>query len=656
MTSENYTTETIKDVFIEMPGYREIKGGSKFIVTYEGDWPAEMQGAFEYAVKTWEEVLPMSLPINITARIGAIRGSGTILSKVTFETMDYNRQFTGVLSSPNSMVKAILLQEYHTGFQTQFHDEIEDTSIFDNADMTIEYNINVIDQMDFSLDGNPDMDKYDFVTVALRDIAIGLGFTSTFTANVSQSKLNITGKRLIPFASHIMYSLGTSDPYIAFQNATKGSVRVDLGSSLTPLNVYAPKTWVNGKSLRFLIDGDDPISRLLTHDFGKGYVMRNLSGIDWNELFQKALDWQVLIPSGQEKSGYVHPTGTSEDILPYKGTVSLTFSDTGSNSNEIADKTSVDGQYTYPISTDSQYPGDQVNPMSIDEELPSTQFCKKYNNFSPSGPSSGISLSVLKKDGSWDCIYTTPLHNMPIVLNMEDLKLHYDHSEYARGTSGGLRYRLTKCKKVFDNLYGARYGYDTKYFTRDFVPQKAYIKYDSKTSGVKSSNTRGISTDDWFIDVNVGIANIEGTTKVIVEQLEEGEVLPFQYEVKDFRKGYFTANLDRECDTQITVICYNENGYSRSNTVPIPAIGYSSPMSLSLSNKGGYIQITGLDNYSNYSDISYTIQNLSTGLMPVQNASLPGNQIGISNLPDGIYSIAVYQDNNQIDVFKFIKK
>lgn len=74
VSGENYVTEVFKDVFVEMPEYREISSGSKIVVTYEGV-SAEMQGAFEYAVKIWEEVLPMTLPINITVNTARIRGS-----------------------------------------------------------------------------------------------------------------------------------------------------------------------------------------------------------------------------------------------------------------------------------------------------------------------------------------------------------------------------------------------------------------------------------------------------------------------------------------------------------------------------------------------------------------------------------------------------
>lgn len=74
ISCDNYASEALKNVFVEMPDYREVSSGSKFVVTYESGVPAELQGAFEHAVKIWEEVLPMTLPIHITVKTGSIRG------------------------------------------------------------------------------------------------------------------------------------------------------------------------------------------------------------------------------------------------------------------------------------------------------------------------------------------------------------------------------------------------------------------------------------------------------------------------------------------------------------------------------------------------------------------------------------------------------
>ena len=41
ISCENYANEAFKGVFIEMPNYRQVNSGAKFIVTYEGNCPEE---------------------------------------------------------------------------------------------------------------------------------------------------------------------------------------------------------------------------------------------------------------------------------------------------------------------------------------------------------------------------------------------------------------------------------------------------------------------------------------------------------------------------------------------------------------------------------------------------------------------------------------
>lgn len=51
----------------DLPIVRKVNGGTVFRITYIGNWTNDMKGAFEYACKIWEEQLPQTLPINITA-------------------------------------------------------------------------------------------------------------------------------------------------------------------------------------------------------------------------------------------------------------------------------------------------------------------------------------------------------------------------------------------------------------------------------------------------------------------------------------------------------------------------------------------------------------------------------------------------------------
>lgn len=146
-----------------------------------------MKGAFEYACKIWEEPLPNTLPINIHAKIGKIRGSGNgkLLSRV--QPTSYN--LDNLNDNLSSRIKYVILAEYNTGSIVTFGDSIKHEDFFNKPDITITYNIDYLDE--FSLENTPE-NKYDFVTVVLRDIAKGLSFISGFTANSSTYRVSIS--------------------------------------------------------------------------------------------------------------------------------------------------------------------------------------------------------------------------------------------------------------------------------------------------------------------------------------------------------------------------------------------------------------------------------------------------------------------------------
>lgn len=651
ITNENYANEVFKGVNIVLPNYRQINSGSKLVVTYEGDWPEEMVGAFEYAAKLWEEVLPLTLPIKITAKLEPIRGSRKTISKVGLYTYDFNGNCVSMYASPLSMIKSVLLKEYHSTQQHRFNDEISDVSILDSEDMTITYNQNMIGEFSFSLDGEADLNKYDFVTIAMRDIAIGLGFTTRFTANAATQEMNITGGRLTPFETHVYGSIGSNDPKTAYVNATKGSLAVTVGAgNSNKYSMYAPSPWENGVSLRYFIpDTSNPITRLLTYDFGKGYIVRDLSGIDWDNFFTKALDWRRELATGAT-SGGISQSGTSRDVIAYRGTISLSFP------NRIAQKlNTVDLGHSSDINVSRS----RNRANSSNDYVSTDDYCTRFNLFSPQGAmGNAVSLSVLLKNGEWDCIKIIPEANPSITLNVQELQLNYDENQYARGTTGGLRYRLTQCTTHPDFLAGGVYkDYAVKYFTRDFTPQQAQIKYSKIHSdeNLATYSSPTVLSDEYFIDVEVGIRNVEGTTKVVVEQLDEGEALPFQYEVYDFRKGYFIANLDRELTTQLKVISYNANGYATSNIITIPPLGYADNAVL-FTHDDNYITIEGVSKRILESgQLSCVATNISRPGASMETLRIQDNQISINDLSAGIYVLSMFNNKDKIGEYKFIR-
>lgn len=647
LINDNYVNEAFKGVYIVMPDYREIAGGTRIQVTYDDNCPAELIGAFEHAVKLWEEVLPLSLPLNVSVNIGTIRGSGNLLSKVTLNSYDFSESPVNTFSSPLSRVKSVVLQEFNRGQQYSYISELDDSSLLTKDDFSITYNKSMLADCSYSLDGEPSEDKYDFVTVALRDIATGLGFTSNFTANTASRTLNITDAKMIPFQNHIMNALGTSNPSAAYVKATSGSLTLPILKS--NLYLYAPEEWINGTSLRYFIPNEHPLSKILTHDFGKGYIVRDLTGANWNDTFRYGLDWQpeILTNTGSPSNSITH-SGNSNDGLPFSGEATIAF-----NSRNNATISTESDIQNYDKSLSAIAP----SPAKTIISHPVSTYCSKFNCYAPDTYNFwGVAVSVLLKDGSWDCIYEDETYpSYSITINMDNLKLNHPEDRYARGTTGGLRYRVSFCRDDFSGK--GTYNIIARYFTRDFYPSKANIKYSEELNTQNAaSNLVSLADDDYFVDVKVGIANVEGVSKITVEQLDEGEVLPFQYDVTDFRKGYFIANCDRELKTTLTVISYNEHGYNISNTITIPPIGYPAPQ-ISFVRKGNLITVQGMAKSKLESHAaSYEIYNISNPLLPSINGIMSSSDINIDDIPNGLYVVTIKLNSEIIGRYKFAKQ
>lgn len=217
--TDNYVTEIFQGIYVKMPDYREIRGGTKLVITYDEECPEELRGAFDYAAKIWEEALPTAPPISLTVGMMHSRKKG-LASSATYKTYEFNGERVNTVKAPASMIKSVLLQEYHKGQQHRFFDEINESNINEilnnDSDIRILYNSDMIDSFSFSLDGDVDADKYDFVTLAMRDIALGLGFGTNFTADIKTKEILNFNSKVSPFEKIIKDVLNTTDPKIAY--------------------------------------------------------------------------------------------------------------------------------------------------------------------------------------------------------------------------------------------------------------------------------------------------------------------------------------------------------------------------------------------------------------------------------------------------------
>lgn len=199
------------------------------------------------------------------------------------------------------------------------------------------------------------------------------------------------------------------------------------------------------------------------------------------------------------------------------------------------------------------------------------------------------------------------------------------------------------------------YDYNVKYFTRDFTPEKPVIKYMPTEDSPLQTLSIMDYEDDYYVDVKVGIANVEGADRVVVEQRDEGEFYPFQYNAEDFRNGYFIANLDRELNTELYVVSYNANGFKRSETITIPPVGYPT-REVTFKRNNDIITLGGISGRLRESGkLSCRVNSVMGAASYAVTLPVDDGKIDVAAIPQGVYVLTVFNGNDKIGNYKFLK-
>lgn len=549
--TENFVSEAANPIICGLPSIREINGGSVFKVQYTGNWSPEMRGAFEYACKIVEEIMPPCLPITVKAEVSEGAAPNTGFSSVRF--IGYNDFSCGrdQLISLAPQIKAVVLGEYETRSFYQFFNKIESVSFFEDfskPDIRITYYRNHLDDCSFSLSEIPG-DKYDFVSIAIRDLLKGIGFTSIFKANTANKEIiNVANDNTTSFDSYVRASLfgdGTKTP---FENATCGAL--PLYGKRTPsgniqLNLYAPSNWQDGMSLNYFIPSEDyQISKVLRYDFGKGTVTRDLDDPNNISLFQDLLYWCIFTTTS---TGNISSSGngSTENFVKYNGQISVDF-----------------GKNSLPLHSNAEMPdnpqkvAEWTNPTTIEHI---TSYCKPfhvfYHGMENELDKDGWTVSVLKKDGRWDCVCFSGWPDEQITFKFSDLTFHYNPEDYARTCEGYLRCRITRSYNQYGGSGNPR-RYDVRYFVMDYLPQAVEL-------GISSTGREqnpGISAMATTTPVRIGMKNLEGLTRLVLEVKPQGARVPNKIEVSDLKSGVVELQLTSGKVTTITPVSYNANG------------------------------------------------------------------------------------------------
>lgn len=640
----SYVSDDVVEQTFGLPVVRSVYGGTKIIPEFEGNWTNEMKGAFEYACKIWEEAMPSTFPIRIKAILDETTTSyqdKPVFSRITMlsrsHTSDHinGNPFTNV--STYLQIKGTKFHEFSDKSDSQLYDSVLSINMFTEPDITIRYynyNNKLIDNCSFSIEDEVDNNHYDFVTLALRDIAKSFGIMWTNKIIRNPETLTYNRDRFIPFERWIADALNAdNNPHLAYQNATKGSLTI--GDQYDHFTLYAPTEWDTERSLNYFIpDEENKITRLLTYDFGRGTLIRDISCVNNKNFFENLLRWKGEIGVGTGgTSGRDNPFNT-ENTISYKGNISLKSPTMSLATRQMTKRNK------------------QITQSDIINDELQTYINKFHPNYDKEGniDNNGWKVALLKKDGTWDIVYSASEAIGTLDVNTSDFTLHENVENYARSCDGYLRCRITdtryssQTRGITSNSY---------YYLLDYLPQQV----EAKMSKVMPYETE----ESYYRDVQIGLKNIEGATKIVVSQLDEGNELPYSYEVQNFKKGYFTATVDKDFASTFTITAYNNNG----STVSKPYI--LQPLSSTLEindikfiNKNNSISIKSNNPRFANKDIftSYKIIPIATNTLNDINTFgvVENNTIDISSISDGYHILIINDIKGGKHTFKFLKR
>lgn len=569
--------------------------GTVINVRYDNssNWNSTQKRAIEYAAHLWEEQLAEAYPtIKIRVRKANI---GNAIAQTT--TKDYSKTTQNWHDRRVSAIAVKTMQINNPSFLTSYFNENFDNVFINNDDITITLSNND-DKYYWGTDGNTPSDKYDVVTIILREIAKGCELRNT-----------------------IFNNNGVIEPFYGedatlFDNIILANYPGNL--TIDSFTFYSPASFQQGISYFYLTE-----ESALANDCGflrtnlpKGYswhkIGNNLTNLLRNQFY---LSKQITV--GEPT---YHPS-TITTTFPYSGT-EISF-ETPSN---IELNTSLNEYSALNSSDYGSYIGVYNSDMSTNW--------------------SGTKLELLKTDGTYVKIAERLSNTIEINPSMVEYR-----DDWARNADGHLRARIRYRPQEF-------YGSEKKYYiyldylplTPDLDVATLYSQYDDMRMIIPEPritfNTIGATSIQLRHECEYGtyIRNIDPN----LEYLDLDYVDPFIENT--FVITAINANGEKQSETISwggdEFLEYLDNVYTlESNT-------NNDVLSLSITNKE-LDHTSAIPRYIS----NYEIININTSQVLDNNNPNENNiTINIDNFPSGIYGIKVFDNKGKVYNSKFVKK
>lgn len=434
---------------------------------------------------------------------------------------------------------------------------------------------------------NAPENKYDFVTVAIQAIAKALGFY--FQGNLEGEKLVSYNSNF--FTRQVILQVGTN--YASAINS--GNVLISSNGNSWPL-FFRPSFSPAVTFSYFSNDLSNQETAFMQPGITKGSAIRYI-GSSMKDVFS-LMNWDWPIMTSAEQNGITFETCNTGDVIDYAGSI---------NSSPA------------------------LRPLFASEEedyFASRSIWRASGNY------------VLLNDGRWQSFMS---------LN----QLNPADTSYARSTDGYLRMAFVSYS---DGPGGNYQNCHVAYRLYKFPPQKpvfAVNKYKRyELSGSRSARMPAGSPqeneEEIYMEVEIGLENIEGCKNVIIEQIDSDWPIPYYYFANP-REGKFTAYLTKRYPSTFTVTYINDEGETSAEPKVIDLSGVSlpsTPVDLYIfpGNNSIIHEVTDEHNLPVDSLVNwqYIITDAQNPHIRMQGAiTHSSGSIDVSTLPNSIYSIGI---------------
>lgn len=509
--------------------------GTVFNIIYDNpaDWNAGQERAIEYAAKLWEEQIMTCYPrINLRVKF---QNLGSSLARTNVRYYSNRNWYRG----EDNVMTGALLKNWQIDAPEYLMNMGQDSlkQYIDTDDITIIFN-NEEDIFYWGTDGNTPANKYDFVTVAIREIAKGLEIGSTILGrgNVFTAYLEGLSTNFDLLMGLNSYNLPSRSQALAnaAQDGRNRTVTFYNGNSNKTLEFYVPSVYEPYVSFNYLTEKSAIANgaEFLSVNLPMGASFHKIS-TTIGEFLDRKLGWEKPVPIGTEP-GWMQSAST--ELIDFDQGMSF----------EANTLMALGPRQVLPQSNNS------IRVRSIEErDYYSNYYYPQGLNYEGT-ETEEWRLDLLRTDGKFITVKRQTSFTPTFQVTPSDIP---DNENWARNSDGYLRARIYYRSLGGSAINPVSYLYN--YIFLDYYPQQPKLSAFTKTN----STTRNINR---FPELMLGYKAWGATSVKLVHESEDGIVNYTFYPDEDFID---MSNVDPYIENTFTLTAINKNGQKKSDVV-----------------------------------------------------------------------------------------